>query len=97
MSGLALMGFLAASCGSGDTNTATGDLVVFAASSLTKAFTEIGDAFEAANPGAGVTFNFAGSGDLVTQITQGAPADVFVSADESNMKKLVDADEDESK
>ena len=93
MSGLALMGFLAASCGSGDTNTATGDLVVFAASSLTKAFTEIGDAFEAANPGAGVTFNFAGSGDLVTQITQGAPADVFVSADESNMKKLVDADE----
>jgi molybdate transport system substrate-binding protein len=121
VSGLALMGFLATSCGSRDTNTTTvaptaateaaaaqgpttgaqttqvatvtGDLVVFAASSLTKAFTEIGDAFEKANPGANVTFNFAGSSDLVTQITQGAPADVFVSADESNMKKLVDADE----
>ncbi len=53
----------------------------------------MGDAFRAENPGASATFNFAGSGDLVTQITQGAPADIFVSADESNMTKLIDAGE----
>jgi len=70
-----------------------GDVVVFAASSLTEAFTEMGDAFKAKNPDAHVTFNFAGSGDLVTQITQGAPADVFVSADDANMTKLTDAGE----
>ncbi len=64
---------------------------MFAASSLTDAFTEIGAAFTAAHPDAHVRFNFAGSSDLVTQIDQGAPADVFVSADESNMAKLVDA------
>ena len=72
---------------------ASGDVVVFAASSLTEAFTEMGTAFKAVNPDANVTFNFAGSGDLVTQITQGAPADVFVSADDTNMKKLTDATE----
>jgi molybdate transport system substrate-binding protein len=72
---------------------ATGDIVVFAASSLTEAFTEMGTAFKTGNPDANVTFNFAGSGDLVTQITQGAPADVFVSADDTNMKKLTDATE----
>jgi molybdate transport system substrate-binding protein len=72
---------------------ATGDVVVFAASSLTEAFTEMGTAFKVDNPDANVTFNFAGSGDLVTQISQGAPADVFVSADDTNMKKLTDATE----
>ena len=72
---------------------ASGDVVVFAASSLTEAFTEMGTAFTTANPKANVKFNFAGSGDLVTQIGQGAPADLFVSADDSNMKKLSDAGE----
>ena len=72
---------------------ASGAVVVFAASSLTEAFTEMGDAFKVDNPDATVTFNFAGSGDLVTQITQGAPADIFVSADDSNMTKLTDAAE----
>jgi molybdate transport system substrate-binding protein len=72
---------------------ANGDVVVFAASSLTEAFTEMGTAFKTDNPDANVTFNFAGSGDLVTQITQGAPADVFVSADDTNMTKLTDASE----
>jgi molybdate transport system substrate-binding protein len=71
----------------------SGGVVVFAASSLTEAFTEMGAAFKTANPAADVTFNFAGSGDLVTQISQGAPADVFASADDSNMTKLSDAGE----
>ena len=66
---------------------------MFAASSLTQAFTEIGAAFEADNPNTSVIFTFAGSGDLVTQIAEGAPADVFVSADETTMKKLMDAGE----
>lgn len=66
---------------------------MFAASSLTGAFTELAEAFSAQNPGANVVFNFAGSSELVTQISQGAPADVFVSADDSNMTKLTDAHE----
>lgn len=67
-------------------------MVVFAASSLTEAFIEIGEAFSLEHPDASVTFNFAGSGELVTQIVEGAPADVFVSADDANMTKLADAD-----
>jgi len=64
---------------------------VFAAASLTESFTKIGKAFEAANPGATVTFNFAGSSALATQINQGAPADVFASAAPANMKAVTDA------
>ena len=60
---------------------------------MTAAFTEMATTFTVDNPEANVTFNFAGTSDLVTQITQGAPADVFVSADDSNMKKLTDASE----
>ena len=67
--------------------------MVFAASSLTEAFEEVATAFKTANPDANVIFNFGGSGELVTQITQGAPADVFASADDSNMRKLTDAGE----
>ena len=98
---LGLLGLIAASC-SDDSDSSTsgsrdgavsGDIVVFAASSLTEAFTEIGEAFTAEHPDANVTFNFGGSGDLVTQLTEGAPADVFVSADDSNMTKLTDAGE----
>jgi molybdate transport system substrate-binding protein len=69
----------------------TGDLNVFAAASLTETFTTIGHDFEAANPGAKVTFNFAGSSALATQINQGAPADVFASAAPANMKTVTDA------
>ena len=68
-----------------------GDVTVFAATSLTGAFNEIGTAFTAANPDAEVTFSFDGSSALVQQITQGAPADVFASADTNNMTKLTDA------
>src|SRR5271169_6669314 len=66
-------------------------LTVFAAASLTGAFGDIGKAFEAAHPGVTVTLNFAGSQVLVTQIEQGAPADVFASADHKNMDALVTA------
>jgi molybdate transport system substrate-binding protein len=60
-------------------------LTVFAAASLKDSFTEIGKKFEADNPGVTVRFNFAGSSDLVAQIQQGAPADVFASADTKTM------------
>jgi len=68
-----------------------GAISVFAASSLTESFTTIGKDFETANPGTKVTFNFAGSSALATQINQGAPADVFASASPSNMKVVTDA------
>jgi molybdate transport system substrate-binding protein len=68
-----------------------GTVTVFAAASLTTTFTQLGKAFEAAHPGTTVSFSFAGSSDLVSQITQGAPADVFASADEKNMTKVTDA------
>jgi molybdate transport system substrate-binding protein len=68
-----------------------GDITVFAAASLTAAFTEIGDAFMVENPDANVVLNFAASSELVTQIGEGAPADVFASADPGNMTKLTDA------
>lgn len=65
-------------------------LNVFAASSLTDAFTEIGANFEAANPGVTVTLNFAGSQALRTQIEEGAPADVFASASGKEMDTAVE-------
>jgi molybdate transport system substrate-binding protein len=64
-------------------------LTVFAASSLTDAFTEIGQDFEAAHPGVTVAFNFAGSQALRTQLEQGAVADVFASANTKEMDTLV--------
>ncbi len=93
---MVMLGAVAVGCGSDDASSGadTGDLTVFAAASLTEAFTEVGDAFMTSHPDASVTFNFAASSELVTQITQGAPADVFASADTKNMTKLVDADAD---
>lgn len=64
---------------------------MFAGASLTAAFTELGDEFVTAHPDVQVRFNFAGSSELVAQISDGAPADVFASADETNMEKLTDA------
>lgn len=83
----------AAAPGPSSTSTprVTGTVTVFAAASLTKTFTELGSRFEAAHPGAHVTFSFAGSSDLVSQLTAGAPADVFASADQANMTKAVGA------
>ena len=74
------------SSGSGSSN----EIKVFAAASLTAAFTKIGEDFTAANGGTKVTFNFAGSQALATQIQQSAPADVFASADIPNMDKVKD-------
>jgi molybdate transport system substrate-binding protein len=66
-------------------------LTVFAASSLTGTFTELGHRFQTAHPGSRVRFSFGGSSALATQIVQGAPADVFASAAERNMQQVVDA------
>lgn len=60
-------------------------LTVFAAASLRDAFGSLGAAFEREHPGAKVQFNFAGSQELRTQIENGAPADVFASADDKHM------------
>ncbi len=69
-----------------------GSIMVFAAASLKSGFTEIGEQFKTDNPGASIEFSFAGSSDLVTQLSQGADADVFASADTRNMDKAVQAD-----
>jgi molybdate transport system substrate-binding protein len=75
----------------GEPTKLSGTLTVFAAASLKATFTKLAAAFEAANPGTRVALSFAGSSDLATQISQGAPADVFASADTKNMAKLADA------
>lgn len=70
---------------------AADSLMVFAAASLRATFTEIGAQFERDHPGTRVEFSFAGSSDLATQLTQGAQADVFASADTANMDKVATA------
>jgi molybdate transport system substrate-binding protein len=65
-------------------------LTISAAASLTDAFKEIGTRFEASKPGATLRFNFAASGVLLQQIAQGAPVDVFVSADQDTMNRGAD-------
>lgn len=67
-------------------------LTVYAAASLAEAFGELGERFASDHPGVDVRFSFGGSSDLVAQIQQGAPADVFASADTKNMAKLTAAD-----
>jgi molybdate transport system substrate-binding protein len=69
----------------------TGTLTVFAAASLTDVFTALGDRLEQDDPDLDVRFNFAGSSALATQITQGAPADVFASANGTQMTVVTDA------
>lgn len=72
--------------------TGGGTVTVFAAASLRDVFTGLGEVFADENPGAEVTFGFAGSSDLASQILEGAAADVFASADEVNMAKVTDED-----
>lgn len=67
----------------------TGSLTVFAAASLTEAFNDAKTGLAADNPGFSLTYSFAGSQQLVAQITNGAPADVVATADQDSMAKLV--------
>jgi len=75
----------------------SGEVVVFAASSLTEAFGRLGREFEAAHPGVHMKFSFAGSSELAPQITSGAPADVFASASPTSMDDVVKASATASK
>jgi molybdate transport system substrate-binding protein len=90
---------LACACGNSGTSTSAstaelqGELLVFAAASLTDAMAEVESAFEDANPDADVRLNLASSSALREQILEGAPADVFMSANASNMDQVVDAGE----
>ena len=79
-----------AGCGSSSEGAEKQELTVFAAASLTDTFTELAEEFEKDHPGVKVTTSFGGSSDLVAQIEDGAPADVFASADTKNMDKLGD-------
>ena len=93
---LALAAALLAGCGgsSSSNNTSSSGkpstITVFAAASLTDAFDAIKTGFEEENPDTIVTFNYAGSNTLAQQIQQGAPADVFASADTENMDEVKD-------
>lgn len=73
------------------TTTVSGEVVVFAAASLTDAFKEIGAAFSTTHPGTTVTFNFGASSQLRAQLEQGARADVFASADQAQMERAQQA------
>lgn len=75
----------------GQPDRITGEIVVFAASSLTEAFTAMAESFRAEHPDAEVVFNFASSSDLVGQIDEGAPADVFAAASDEPMTRLTTA------
>lgn len=102
----AAMALLLAACGGSDDDTAgasgtsgsatgepvTGEVRVLAAASLTDVFEDVATEFEEQNPEAEVTFSFAGSSALVTQVVEGAPADVLATASEGTMDDAVDAD-----
>lgn len=97
--GILILGvILATGCG-GDANDnpaeesdeVSGDLTVFAAASLTEAFQEIASTLEDAHPGLEISFNFAGSQQLATQLADGASADLFASANLTQMTAAQDA------
>lgn len=80
---------VASACSSAGTGTpASGRLTVFAAASLTEAFQEMGDAFEGQRPDVEVSFNFAGSHVLATQVSETTAADVYASADPTQMARV---------
>ena len=92
-----LLAMALSACGSdgpdgSSSGTGTTTLTVYAASSLTSPFSELGKQFESDHKDAKVRFSFGGSSDLVAQIQQGAPADVFASADTANMDKAAGDD-----
>jgi molybdate transport system substrate-binding protein len=85
-----------AACGSGESSGVSGNpppetLTIFAAASLAEALSEIGGEFEAMYPGSVVAINFAGSQQLAQQLSQGAPADIYASADQQQMENVIQA------
>lgn len=99
--GVVALGSLVASCTGNDAASTTTSkspaaeneitLTVFAAASLTDAFGAIAEGFEGANPGITLAFNFAGSNQLAAQINEAAPADVFASANQTQMANVVES------
>ena len=102
LAGASALALALTGCGSsgdtaeGDDEGASGGesttLTVFAAASLTDTYEQLAETFSEQHEGVDVQFSFAGSSDLVTQIEEGAPADVISTADERTMQQLVDAD-----
>ncbi len=95
---LLVLSLLLAACGEsnsaapgGTTQAKAVSLNIFAAASLTESFNEIKSSYQAKHPNVTITYNFAGSQALVQQMTNGAVADVFASADTANMQKAKDA------
>lgn len=87
-----LLAVVGVGCSAGDgsgKSVGKGALTVFAAASLSEAFEAMGKRFEAEHPGVEVTFNFAGSQQLAQQLAQGAPGDVFASANAQQMEAVV--------
>ena len=80
-----------AAAGTGPSDDPTGTVTVFAAASLTGAFTEIGERFEADHPGVTVVLSFGASSGLAQQVVAGAPADVFAAASPATMQVVTDA------
>ncbi|WP_433341557.1 molybdate ABC transporter substrate-binding protein [Micromonospora sp. CA-111912] len=96
LTGAVALAIAVTGCAGGSDPSAGGDgmrgsVTVFAAASLTESFTRLGAEFEAAHPGTTVTFSFAGSSALATQVNQGAPADVFAAASPATMRTVTDA------
>ncbi|MUL62835.1 molybdate ABC transporter substrate-binding protein [Mycobacterium sp. CBMA 234] len=89
---IVMMGSVGVLAGCGSDSSKSGPVLnVYAAASLKDAFTALADRYQKDNPGSSVQFNFAGSSSLVTQLTQGANADVFASADTNNMSNAAKA------
>src|SRR5689334_11141956 len=88
---LAAVAFLMAAQPAAAGQKPSGEITVFAASSLTESFGAIAKQFEKRYPDVTVKFDFDASSNLAAQIDQGAPADVFASADDANMRKSIDS------
>ena len=88
---LALAGVLAAACAGSDPGEQARTITVLAAASLTDAFASLGEAYASSEPGVVVRFDFGSSSGLARQIVEGAPGDVFASADHDAMAMVADA------
>jgi molybdate transport system substrate-binding protein len=91
---VSLLLILASACGGGENlsisgKPGNGTLTIFAAASLTEAMSEIGKEFESTYPGIEVAINFAGSQQLAQQLSQGASADIYASADKQQMENVI--------